>query len=196
MPRSKLAGTLSEPSMRQSVEVPEDAPKRKSARRRYRVNLIKETYLYDTNEIAKLFGLHRNTVRHWSKEGLRPIDDRRPILVHGSDLKAFLAQRQEVRRQKCAAGEFFCFKCRAPRRPWDNLVEDAPHTQRISKLTAICCVCETVMHRTIGRANLPNFKAALELKPMAWERLTGSSEPIENCDLEKAKLDVETEPAE
>ena len=56
------------------------ALKKKSARRRrYRVNLIKETYLYDTNEIAKLFGLHRNTVRHWSKEGLRPIDDRRPI---------------------------------------------------------------------------------------------------------------------
>ena len=33
-------------------------------RRRYRVNLIKGTQLYDTNEIAKLFRIHRNTVRH------------------------------------------------------------------------------------------------------------------------------------
>jgi Helix-turn-helix domain len=172
------------------------APKRKSARRRYRVNLIKETYLYDTNEIAKLFGLHRNTVRHWSKEGLRPIDDRRPILVHGSDLKAFLAQRQEARRQKCASGEFFCFRCREPRRPWGNLVEVTPHTQKISKLTAICCICETEMHRTINRAAVSNFLAAAEQRSVDPERLTGSSDPIENCDLEKAKLDVETEPAE
>ena len=80
----------------------------KSARRRrYRVNLIKQTYLYDTNEVAKLFGLHRNTVRHWSKEGLKPIDPRRPFYIHGSDLKAFLARRQEGRRQKCALASSF-----------------------------------------------------------------------------------------
>ena len=160
------------------------------------INLIKTTQLYDTNEIAKLFGCHRNTVRQWLKQGLRQIDDRRPIFVHGSHLKAFLAQRQKQRRQKCAAGEFFCFKCRTPRRPWANLVEDSPLTQKISKLTAICCICETVMHRTIGRANLPNFMAALELKSMASERLIGSCDPIENCHLEKADIDVESEPAE
>ena len=46
-------------------------PNRKPARRRrYRVNLIKATYLYDTNEIAKLFHIHRNTVRQWLKGGL------------------------------------------------------------------------------------------------------------------------------
>jgi Helix-turn-helix domain len=165
-------------------------------RRRYPINLIKGTWLYDTNEIAKLFGLHRNTVRQWLKEGLRPIDLRRPILVYGSDLKAFLAQRQKQRRQKCAPGEFFCFRCRAPRRAWGNLVEAAPYTQKISKLTAICCLCETEMHRTIGCANLPNFIAAVERKSVASERLSGSSDPIENCDFERAKLDVETEPAE
>ena len=77
-----------------------NAPKRKPARRRrYRINLIKGTYLYEPSEIAKLFHIHRNTVRHWLKEGLKPIDDRRPVLVHGSDLKAFLARRQEARRR-------------------------------------------------------------------------------------------------
>lgn len=173
------------------------ASKRKPARRRrYRVNLIKGTNPYDTNEIAKLFGLHRNTVRHWLKGGLRPIDDRRPVLVHGSDLKAFVAQRQTARRQKCAPGEFFCFRCRAPRRPWSNLVDTTPHTEKIAKLTAICCVCETVMHRTIRRTDLPKSVAEVERQSVASARLIGSSDPIENCDLEKAKLDVETEPAE
>ena len=49
--------------------------KKPARRRRYRVNLIKQTCLYDTNEVAKLFGLHRNTVRHWFREGLKPIDN-------------------------------------------------------------------------------------------------------------------------
>jgi hypothetical protein len=165
-------------------------------RRRYRVNLIKATYLYDTNEIAKLFQIHRNTVRQWFKGALTPIDDRRPVLVHGSVLKAFLAQRQDARRQKCARGEFFCFRCRAPRRPWSNLVDAAPHTEKITKLTAICCVCETVMHRTIRRADLPKFAAAIERQSVASDRLIDCPDPIENCDLEKAKRDVEIEPAE
>jgi hypothetical protein len=169
----------------------------KSARRRrYRVNLVKTTQLYDTNEIAKLFGLHRNTIRHWFKEGLKPIDNQRPVCVHGSDLKAFLAARQEARRQKCALGEFYCFRCGAPRGPWDNLVETSPYTEKISKLTAICCLCETVMHRTIRRVDLPKFLAAVEQRQMVLERLIGSFDPIENCDLEKADADVEAEPAE
>ena len=156
--------------------------KKLARRRRYRVDLIKATYPYDTNEIAKLFHIHRNTVRQWFKAGLTPIDDRRPVLVHGSVLKAFLAQRQEARRQKCAPGEFFCFRCRAPRRPWGNLVDVSPHTEKIAKLTAICRDCETVMHRTIRRVDLPKFAAAIEQQSVASERLIGSSDPIENCD--------------
>jgi hypothetical protein len=172
------------------------ARKKPERRRRCRVSLIKTTYLYDTNEIAKLFHMHRNTVRQWFKAGLTPIDDRRPVLVHGSVLKAFLVQRQEARRQKCAPGEFFCFRCRAPRRPWVNLADVSPHTEKIAKLTAICCVCETVMHRTIRCTDLPNFFAAIERQPVASERLIDCPDPIENCDLKEAKRDVETEPAE
>ena len=121
--------------------------KRKVTRRRYRINLIKGTQLYDTGEIAKLFGIHRNTVRHWFKDGLRPIDDRWPVYVHGSELRAFLAQRQEARRRKCAPGEFYCFGCRASRAPWEGLVDVAPHTEKVARLKAICGTCETDMHR-------------------------------------------------
>jgi hypothetical protein len=165
-------------------------------RRRHRVNLIKATYSYDTNEIAKLFHILRNTVRQWFKAGLAPIDERRPVLVHGSVLKKFLAQRQEGRRRKCAPDELFCFRCRAPRRPWGGLVDVVQRTKRISKLRAICCVCETEMHQTIRPSDLSNFMAAIERQSMAPERLIGSSHPIENCDLKKAIRDVETEPAE
>jgi hypothetical protein len=54
------------------------------------ISRIKAGCTYDTNDIAKLLGFHRNTVRHWLKQGLAAIDDRRPLLVHGTVLKAFL----------------------------------------------------------------------------------------------------------
>ncbi|HTZ66034.1 MAG TPA: helix-turn-helix domain-containing protein [Roseiarcus sp.] len=168
----------------------------RARRRRYPASRIKQSCCYEPAEIAKLFGVHRNTVRHWLKDGLQPIDCRRPILVHGSKLKAFLARRQEGRRQKCAPGQFYCFKCRAPRTPWENLMDVAPHTEKVAKLTAICGVCETRMHRTIRRSDLPRFTAAIEQASMASERLIGCPDPIQNCHLEKAKHDVETEPAE
>jgi Helix-turn-helix domain len=165
-------------------------------RRRYPANRIKQLWCYEPAEIAKLFGIHRNTVRHWFKEGLKPIDDGRPVLVHGSDLKAFLTRRQEGRCQQCALGQFYCFLCRAGRSPWENLMDVAPHTEKVAKLTAICRDCETRMHRTIRRADLPKFIAAIEQQSIASERLVDCSDPIENCDLEEAKRDVETEPAE
>jgi hypothetical protein len=164
--------------------------------RRYPVNLIKLSCIYDPAEIAKLFGIHRNTVRHWLKEGLAPIDDRRPILISGAALKAFISGRQRARKKKCASCEFFCFRCRAPRKPWGGMADFSILNDKIARAIAFCSVCETPMHRTIRRADLPKFTAAIEQQSMASERLIDCPDPIENCDLEKAKRDVEIEPAE
>ena len=145
-------------------------------RRRYPTNRIKQTSSYDPGEIAKLFGVHRNTVRHWLKDGLNAIDDRRPILVHGAVLKAFISEKQQARRQKCAPGEFFCFRCRAPRKPWGHVADASWHTDKIAKLSGLCCVCETTMHRSVGRADLPKFAALIDIQLMASERLKGLPE--------------------
>ena len=42
---------------------------------------------YSIDEIARLLGVHRNTVRHWIRNGLPVLDDRRPNLILGSELK-------------------------------------------------------------------------------------------------------------
>ena len=45
---------------------------------------------YTVEEVARLFGVHRNTVREWIKRGLPTSDDKRPKLILGRDLIAFL----------------------------------------------------------------------------------------------------------
>lgn len=160
-----------------------------------RMDRIKQSCSYDQNEIAKLFGIRRNTVRHWIKAGLRTIDDRRPLLVHGSALKSFLDARQQARRHKCAPGEFFCFRCRAPRQLGGNVADAAPHTEKVQKLTALCSVCETTMHRTIRRADIPKLAGLIDIRSMAEEGIGDCPDTSANSDFKRGRPDVETERA-
>jgi L,D-transpeptidase catalytic domain len=68
--------------------------------------------------------VHRGTVRHWVKcQGLPVLTDRRPHLILGCDLVAFLKARRQSRTRKSARGELYCLKCRAPRKPVPGLLE-------------------------------------------------------------------------
>ena len=169
--------------------------KKPTRRRRYPLNRIKKLQCYDPGEIAKLFGSHTNTVRQWLKKGLKAIDSRRRVLVHGAALKAFLSEKQESRRQKCGPGEFLCFRCRAPRKPWADMADAARHTEKIIKLTALCSVCETKMCRSIRRSDLPKFAALIDIEPMALERLRDCPDASANSDFNKERRHVETQPA-
>jgi hypothetical protein len=165
-------------------------------RRRYALNRIKTGISYDVAEVAKLFAVHRNTVRQWLREGLETIDDRRPLLIHGTPLKAFLAERQKARKQVCGLGELFCFKCREPRTPYGGMADVTDHTPKIAKLTAMCAVCETEMHRTVRRTDLGKLALVLNLKSMASERLRDRPAATANCAFEKDRVHAEIEPAE
>lgn len=135
---------------------------------------VKQHAVYDVAEVARLLGVHRNTVRRWLKEGLEPLDGRRPVLIHGSRLKAFLAKRREDRKHTCRPGEFFCFRCRAPRTPWGGTADTSPRNDRLTSLAALCAVCETPMFRSVRTADLPAFAALIDLKPLAQEPIRTS----------------------
>ncbi|MBZ9939470.1 helix-turn-helix domain-containing protein [Mesorhizobium sp. BR1-1-16] len=159
--------------------------KRKAPVRSPSAQRVKATATYEIAEAAKLLGTHRNTVRRWLKDGLRPLDNRRPILIHGTDLKAFLAMRREGRRHRCGPGEFFCFKCRVPRRPLGGMADLHPRTDKVIALVGLCERCETAMHRTVRHADLPKLAAILDLGPMAPERLNECSDAKANGDFKE-----------
>ena len=75
------------------------------ARRHPNPRLAKIHRSYTVEEIASLYGLHRNTVREWIKRGLPVCDDRRPQLVLGRDLAKFLETRRTRNRHIVKRGE-------------------------------------------------------------------------------------------
>ena len=79
--------------------------------------LAKSHRSYAVEEIARLFDVHRNTVREWIKAGLQTIDDKRPVLILGHELIAFLQARRVSKKKPCGPGQMYCVRCPPPTIP-------------------------------------------------------------------------------
>ena len=147
---------------------------------------VKVHRCYTLEEVAKLFRVHKNTVRNWLKSGLQPIDGRRPILILGRQLASFLHARREHRRQRCRAGELYCFRCRAPKCSATRTAEYLPITASSGNLRAVCADCGTCMYRRVSFRKLAMAVGDLQVALLqAQQRLVEGLEPSVNCDLER-----------
>ena len=155
-------------------------------RRRANPSLIKIHRNYTARELADRLGVHKNTVRHWQRNGLAPIDGRRPHLFKGVAVRAFLTGRYAKRRRPCPAGTFYCFKCREPRQPVATCVEYIQMRPESGNLRGICVDCGTVMHRRVRQGAIHSVLPGLLVQIReAPSRLSESSDPSLVCDQER-----------
>jgi len=140
---------------------------------------------YTVEEVARLYSVHKNTVRAWLKSGLQPVDERRPTLVLGRQLASFLHLRREHRRHRCRTGEFFCFRCRTPKGAAARAAEYLPLTASSGNLSARCAECGTRMYRRVSLHKLAGAAGNLQVTlPQARQRIVEGADPSVNCDLE------------
>src|SRR5688500_5921109 len=122
----------------------------KRSRPNYR--LVKIHFTYSVEDVAALFGIHKNTVREWLRRGLSSLDNKRPLLILGSALAQFLKARREAAKRPCNPGELYCVRCRQPRAPAGGMVEVKTLREPLVNLAAICSVCDSLMYRRANRA--------------------------------------------
>jgi hypothetical protein len=154
--------------------------------RRANSSAVKLHRSYSVGQLAGCCGVHPNTVRHWQRSGLKPLDDKRPLLFYGRAIRAFLSSRSASRKRPCPPGTLFCFQCRAPRSPSPGPVEFLVMTAVSGNIRATCEACGTSMHRCARRAALHSILPGRQIQFVEGKsRLKGRSSPSLNCDLKR-----------
>ena len=151
--------------------------------RRPNPRLVKIHRNYSVEEIARLFGIHKNTVRSWLKQGLAAIDGRRPTLVLGSELSRFLHERRQKAKRSCGPGRFYCIACRAPKVPAGKMAECIPTGPLVGNLCGICPDCDRLIYRRVNLAKIGAVRGELDITfTQPHPRIRESPAPFVNCD--------------
>jgi hypothetical protein len=152
-------------------------------RRQPNYRLAKTHRSYKVEEISRLFGTHKNTVLQWIKSGLQPCGNKRPYLISGGELRDFLQSRRARKKRPCGSGQFYCFRCRAPRPPGGGMVEYEAVNDKLGNLIAICPDCNTLMNRRTSPAKLRQFEGVFNITfSQPVRRLNESLQPSVNSD--------------
>jgi hypothetical protein len=153
-------------------------------KRRPDYRLVKIHRSYTVEEVANLFGIHKNTVRKWIKKGLPLCNEKRPTLILGRVLAEFLRAQKAKNKRTCQLGEMYCLRCREPRKPVPDLVEYHAITNKVGNLIAICSHCNALMNKRVSFAKLPTIQAQMVITfPQAQKHIGDGSQSSLNSDL-------------
>ena len=151
----------------------------------YNTNKIKRTETYSVNQISDLFHIHKRTAQAWFKEGLQRIDNQRPYLVLGSELKRFIKERQNKRKQKCQIDELYCMKCRLPRKVKGNQVLIIRLNEKSAQIVGICCDCGSKVNQLNSLKNIEKIAKIFMVKKIVHKDLIGCDDSLLNTDLKQ-----------
>jgi hypothetical protein len=121
--------------------------------RRHRIDprRIKIHISYTVEELARLLGCHKRSVRNRLKNGLAALNDgKRPLLVQGAIARAFLEGRRRARKQRCKPDELYCLSCRQPRIPAATTLTVKTVGYGPAMVSALCSSCGTQMFRRVS----------------------------------------------
>ena len=68
--------------------------------------LVKIHRNYTVDDVSRLLGVHKNTVRAWIKAGLPVMDEKRPLLILGYVLRDFLKSRRTKKNSHASRDSF------------------------------------------------------------------------------------------
>jgi len=117
-------------------------------RKNHNVRLLKSRHSYSFMEIAQILKVHPRTVQGWHRQGLQVVDETsKPFLVLGAEMRRFLQEIRQSRRHSLGKGEFYCPKCREPRKSLPDKLFAQITERKLGKaskqafLKGICEVC-------------------------------------------------------
>ena len=112
---------------------------------------------YSVGELASTLDRGESTIRQWIEDGLEPIDDRGPTLLHGSVVKLFLKNWWDSRKHPCAPHEIYCTTCQKPQSVEVATVRLEVNKQQQRVIIGECVACGNQIRRITGDDDVTNF---------------------------------------
>ena len=161
----------------------------KSKKRTYNPRRVRIGQSYTVQDIAELYGLHKNAVLRWIKDGLPIIDKQKPYLIHGSALIEHLRNKQAGRKRKCKPDEFLCCKCKTPRKAWENVVDIQILNESKLSISGLCAACDTALYRFGSVKKLSEYQKTFSIQKIQQSHITDSHCPVLNSDIRRKEKD-------
>lgn len=107
---------------------------------------IRTSQTYSILEIAEALDRNVATVRRWYLAGLPALDDQRPLLFDGAELKSWLQKRWARKKQPTDPNAARCFKCGVQTQfePGSQTILNQSST--VCRVSGKCIVCGTKMN--------------------------------------------------
>lgn len=137
---------------------------------RFKTRKIKGNKSYLVDELAHAACVSPQTVRSWLKEGMARLDGERPTLIMGFQALAYLDARKKEAKRPMALGEFYCFRCKAPRKALGAKADYVPTSDASGRLKALCAACECGCNRNISASDLPAIRKVLDIEVKGMTR--------------------------
>ena len=135
-------------------------------------NRIKKNRNYTVVDVKEALGAHPKTVRNWIHAGLLVIDETRPLLIQGADLKVFLQQKRTRYQYRCELKEMPCLKCSGPKVPSINSVQFITEPPSKTQMKGRCHECGCKVNKLVSEGNINQIWTELGGKlPLAEKHL-------------------------
>jgi len=112
---------------------------------RFNPQIISRHLSYTIEEIAKAYGMTHKTIFRWIEEGLQIVSgQKKPILINGATLKAFIIAKNSKKKVTLKRHEFYCLRCKAPMQAKRGTITRSGDTRR-----GECVACNGKITRKI-----------------------------------------------
>ncbi len=137
---------------------------------RFKMRTIKANKSYVVEELAREASVSPQTVRGWLKSGMASLDGERPTLIMGFQALHYLEARKKNAKHQMALGQFYCFRCKAPKEALGGMADFIPTSHNGGRLKALCADCECACNRNVSTNDLPEVRTVLDIEIRSMSR--------------------------
>ena len=149
-------------------------------------NSIKIHRSYTVIEVSETLGVHPKTVRNWIRVGLPVVDEKRPLLIIGADLRIYLKQKRKTYMHQCEVHEMYCFKCRQPKTPSIETLQFIAKPAGMAQMAGRCEECGCKANKYVSWRDVNQIWLELGGKlPIAEKHLNLRGKALLNYPLNK-----------